>query len=329
MIIKEEFKEIVNEIQENDKEFEFSPREIISFFHCIKRTKGNNARIDDFLDSENLITVPDFKNIYIDGDIILKHKEKAKSKSKTDPIQRISLLPSANKPPVTILRDSKLKEAQTLMMINGYSQLPVMSNPRAVAGFITWETIGMSLTNGTSSENVKDFLTTDFTILEYDTPLLEAIKTVLEKEYVLVRRKDKTFSGIVTLADISHQFMTSTEPFLLLEQIENLIRRVLDKKFLIEELNVLCANEESESDKVSYIDDLTFGQYIRLIEKQDNWEKLDLSIDRSNFIKKLDEVREIRNDVMHFDPEGITNQQKETLINMANFLTRLVAIKKL
>tara|TARA_B100001146_G_C16111786_1_gene403973 strand:- start:70 stop:1059 length:990 start_codon:yes stop_codon:yes gene_type:complete len=329
MNIKEEFKEIVKEIQENEKEFEFTPRQIIDFFHCTKRTKGNTARVDDYLDTQNLITVPDYKNHYIDGEVRLIHKEKAKSKSKTDPIQRISLLPSANKVPVTIPRDSKLNEAQTIMMINGYSQLPVMSNPRTVAGFITWETIGMSLTNGISSNAVKDFLTADFTILEYDTPLLEAIKTVLEKEYVLVRKKDKSISGIVTLADISHQFMTSTEPFLLLEQIENLIRRVLDKKFLIEELNQLCDTEDSETNKVSYIDDLTFGQYIRLIEKPENWKKLDLSIERSNFIKKLDEVREIRNDVMHFDPEGITHQQKETLVNVANFLTQLITIKKL
>ena len=65
------------------------------------------------------------------------------------------------------------------------------------------------------------------------------------------------------------------------------------------------------------------------IEKPENWKKLDLSIERSNFIKKLDEVREIRNDVMHFDPEGITHQQKETLVNVANFLTQLITIKKL
>ena len=198
MNIKEEFKEIVEEIRENEKEFNFTPREIIAFFNCIKRTKGNSARIDDYLDAQNLVTIPDYKNHYIDGEIKLKHKEKAKSRSKTDPIQRISLLPSANKAPITVPRDAKLNEAQTLMMINGYSQLPVMSNPRTVAGFVTWETIGMSLTNGISSVDVKDFLTTDFTILEYNTPLLEAIKTVLEKEYVLVRKKDKTISGIVT-----------------------------------------------------------------------------------------------------------------------------------
>lgn len=329
MNVKEEFKEIVKEIQDNEKEFDFTPRELISFFHCIKRTKGNSARIDDYLETKNLVTSPDYKNSYIDGEVKLKHKEKAKSKSETDPTQRIGLLSSANKPPVTIPRDAKLFEAQTLMMINNYSQLPVMSNPRTVAGFITWETIGMSLTNGVVSDDVKDFLSFDFAILEYDMPLLEAIPTVLKKEYVLVRKKDKTISGIVTLADISDQFMTSTEPFLLLEQIENLIRRILNKKFLVEELNQYCSPDDSETNTVQYIDDLTFGQYIRLIEKPENWEKLDLTIHRQGFIKKLDEVREIRNDVMHFDPEGITNTQKETLNNMASFLTDLVRIKKL
>ena len=56
MNIKEEFKEIVKEIQENEKEFEFTPRQIIDFFHCTKRTKGNTARVDDYLDTQNLIT---------------------------------------------------------------------------------------------------------------------------------------------------------------------------------------------------------------------------------------------------------------------------------
>lgn len=328
MIIREDFKEIVKEIRENDKEFKMTPRDLISFFDCIKRTKGNNARIDDFLENNYLETSPDFKNAYIDGNITLKHKEKAKSKSETDPIQRISLLPSANKAPLTVPRDAKLSEALTLMMMNGYSQLPVMSNPRTVAGFITWETVGTASINGLDSTDVKDYLKTEFTILDYDTHLLEAIKTVISKEYVLVRKADKTISGIVTIADISSQFLTSTEPFLLLEQIENLIRQILNDKFLVEELKDFCLKDE-DNRKVQYIDDLTFGEYIRLIEKPDNWDKLDLNINRSHFIKQLDTIREIRNDIMHFDPEGITSEQKQILVNMAQFLTNLTKLNKM
>ena len=313
--------EIIKEIQENrDKEFNMSPREFLSYFHCEKRTKGNTARIDNFLNSKNLETEPHYSSVWIDGTVKLKHKARARSKSDRDPILRISILPSANKPPITINRDAKLSEAITLMMMHNFSQLPVMSNPKTVAGLITWETIGNGITNGISSNEVKDFLKTHVVKLELDTPLLEAIRTVIKEEIVIVLKKDKSLSGIVTITDISSQFFTLTEPFLLLEKIENLIRLLLDEKFLLEDLVSVCFDGE----KAEFIDDLNFGQYIRLIEKETNWQKLNLSIERVPFIKQLDKIRNIRNDIMHFDSEGITIEQREDLNNMANFLYELI-----
>lgn len=321
MNVREDFLEIVKEIQENrDKEFEMSPRDFLSYFHCEKRTKGNNARIDNFLTNNNLETEPHYSSAWIDGKIKLKHKARARSKSNNDPILRINILPSANKPPITINRDSKLSDAITLMMMHNFSQLPVMSNPRSVAGLITWDTIGIGITNGNDSKEVKDFLKSNVVILDLDTPLLMAIKTVINEEIVLVQKKDKTLSGIVTITDISSQFFTLTEPFLLLEKIENLIRLLLDEKFLLEDLKTVC----TETDQAEYIDDLTFGQYIRLIQNPENFNKLNLNIERLPFINQLDKIRLIRNDIMHFDPEGITVEQREDLINMANFLTELV-----
>lgn len=321
MDVRQDFLEIIKEIQENrDKEFNISPREFLSYFHCEKRTKGNTARIDNFLNSKNLETEPHYSSVWIDGTIKLKHKARARSKSDRDPILRISILPSANKPPITINRDAKLSEAITLMMMHNFSQLPVMSNPKNVAGLITWETIGNGITNGISSNEVKDFLKSRVVKLELDTPLLEAIRTVIKEEIVIVLKKDKSLSGIVTITDISSQFFTLTEPFLLLEKIENLIRLLLDEKFLLEDLESVCFDGE----KAEFIDDLNFGQYIRLIEKETNWQKLNLSIERIPFIKQLDKIRNIRNDIMHFDSEGITIEQREDLNNMANFLYELI-----
>ena len=106
----------------------------------------------------------------------------------------------------------------------------------------------------------------------------------------------------------------------MLEKIENLIRLLLDEKFLLEDLKSVCSDDE----QAEFIDDLTFGQYIRLIEKETNWQKLNLSIERVPFIKQLDKIRIIRNDIMHFDPEGITTEERDDLNNMANFLTELI-----
>lgn len=319
---KEEFLEIVREIKENDKEFEITPRELLNFFYCEKRGSGNNAYIIRFLDEHQLETEPNFVNGWIDGDIVLKHKKKATTKNGVDPIQRIKLLPSSNREPISLNKDAKLKEAITLMMMHNYSQLPILSSPRNVIGYVSWETIGTALANGVNSEDIRDYINPDVTLLSYETPLMDAISVIIKNEFSLVYKSDKTISGIVTIADISEQFMFLTEPFILLEQIENHIRKILDKKFLISDLKDFCQIGEIERE-IEFIDDLNFGDYIRIIGKPEHWEKLNLSIERSHFIKQLDKVRQIRNDVMHFDPEGITKEQREDLVKMANFLMHI------
>lgn len=319
---KEEFLEIVKEIKEKDKEFEITPRSLLNFFWCEKRTSGNVWFINRYLNENQLETEPNYVNSWIDGNIILKHKKKATTKNGIDAIQRIKLLPSSNKEPISVTKDAKLNEAITLMMMHNYSQLPVMNGPRTVVGYINWETIGCALTNGCKSEDVKDYMNSDITLLSYETPLLEAITIIIEKEFVLVYKIDKTISGIVTIADISSQFLSVTEPFILLEQIENHIRQILNKKFLISELRDFCKIGDIERD-IEFIDDLNFGDYISIIGNAKNWEKINLSIERSHFIKQLDKIRLIRNDVLHFDPEGITNDQRNDLIKMSKFLMEL------
>lgn len=313
----------VQDIIDNDKEYKMSPRELINAFGCEKRTSGNRAYINKYLQENKLETVPDYINAWIDGEIILKHKKRAKSKNGADPIQRIKILSAANKEPITVKRDAELKEATTLMMLHNYSQLPIVSNPKTIVGYISWETIGSKISNGVQSDKVSDYLSKDIAIIDYEKPLLEAIKIIIEKEFAVVIKTDKSISGIVTIADISEQFLTLTEPFLLLEQIENHIRQILDGKFLLDELSEFCKIGENDRD-IEHIDDLTFGDYIRLIEAPGHWDKINLPIDRVHFIKHLEKVRKIRNDIMHFNPEGITDNQREDLTKMAGLLMRII-----
>jgi hypothetical protein len=56
---------------------------------------------------------------------------------------------------------------------------------------------------------------------------------------------------------------------------------------------------------------------------QDRWQKLKLPIDRAVFCSELDEVRKIRNDVMHFDPVGIHEEDLQRLRFFSQFLRRL------
>lgn len=318
----EEFEELVKEIKENNKEFKITPRNLLKAFDIERRTQNNKNIVNKFLDGNQLEVNPSYINTWIDGEIIIKHKKKARSKNESDPIQRLKLLPAANNTPVTVNRDAKLSEAVTLMMMNNFSQLPVISGTRNVVGIISWETIGCALANNHKSDEAKDFMSTTFTSLDYETPLLEAISIIIDKEFVLVQKQDKTLSGIVTTADISTQFLTLTEPFLILEQIENHIRQILDEKFLVEEIQAIASKNGTDRD-ICCIDDLTFGEYVRLLENPAHWEKLKLAIEHTPFIKQLNKIREIRNDIMHFDPEGITEEQRADLRRMARFLQEI------
>lgn len=326
MMINKKLKNIAREIKNTSNEFEITPRELLGYFSFDKRTKRNNRQVDDFLNTNQLEIIPDYRKSGLDEKITLRYKKRARIKKEIKPIQKIGLLDSANKLPTTVTREANLKEAITLMMMHDYSQLPVVSGSRTVHGVITWESIGYSLANSNNSELVKDFISNDVTIVDYDTPLLDAVSLIIENQFVLVQKSDKSLCGIVTLKDISIRFLTVSEPFLLLEQIENHIRQILNEKFFVTELNEYCRIGDYERD-IEYIDDLSFGDYIRIIQSPENWERLHLNIERTHLIKHLDKIREIRNDIMHFNPEGISTEQKEELIKMANFLSEVVKLE--
>lgn len=249
--------------------------------------------------------------------------EKEITFKKIDAIQRIKLLPAANRKPISVQRSSSLNKALTLMMIHNFSQIPVIES-RTVHGFISWETVGFAKSNGCSSEIVKDYIKKDVPLLDYEEPLLVAVEKIIEKDFALVK-KNGAITGIVTLADISEQFIIGTAPFLIIEQIENHIRNLLNGKFAVDELRNYCDDSEKK-DKIEKVDDLTFGNYVRIIENRKNWERLNLSIERVPFVNQLNRVREIRNSVMHFNPDGIKAEQRTDLIKMSNFLSRLTSM---
>ena len=136
-----------------------------------------------------------------------------------------------------------------------------------------------------------------------DTFLFDAINDIIHWECVLVRGADEKIMGIVTTSDLSREFRQLTEPFLLLSEIEQQIRALIDRGgFSADELSE-CRDGKDTSRVVSKVSDLTFGEYIRLLENPARWERLQLKLDRATFVERLGKIRDIRNDIMHFDPD--------------------------
>jgi CBS domain-containing protein len=304
--------------------------------------------IRDTLSDLTLRTNPDFESAFIDAEIrfedatipvnlgAVEHEppvavipttpnwtDPALPNAYSDPTQRIGKLPAANKVPTAVAPDTTVLAAVSTMMANDYSQLPVMTNERDVKGVVTWKSIGKRLTLGRPHQFVREVMD-PAVIIDSDVSLFAAIDTIIQKEFVLVRNADRRIGGIVTTSDLSRQFGQLGEPFLLLGEIENHIRRLLHGRFSQSELREV--GDPNASRTIESVSDLSFGAYVRLLESPVRWNTLELSIDRSVFVEHLDRVRQIRNDVMHFDPDGITNEDLAELRLFAGFLGELYSV---
>lgn len=303
-------------------------RSLLLWFGASRRGWRVCSDIKTALKSHGLKTSPDFEYAYIDGIISFVPHEDGGDEIGTesgiaiaDPTHRIGRLEAANKAPVTVKPDATLTEAVTLMLTQDFSQLPVLTNDREVKGIVSWKTIGSRLALEKKCGLVRECMEPAQEI-GIENSLFSAISIIAEHDYVLVRAQDKKISGIITASDFNVQFRKLAEPFLLVGEIENGVRQILHGKFTKTELNSAKAPGDDERE-IEGVADLTFGEYIRLVEAEKRWKKLKLAIDRVEFVKRLDCVREIRNDVMHFDPDGLEDADLETLREFAQFLKRL------
>ncbi|HTX36235.1 MAG TPA: CBS domain-containing protein [Bryobacteraceae bacterium] len=201
------------------------------------------------------------------------------------------------------------------------TQLPVMVGERDVKGIVSWKSIGSRLALRQSPDHVRQAMDPHAEISS-DASLSTAIPVIVENEYALVRAPDKRIVGVITTSDLSLQLQQLSEPFLLLGEIENHIRRIIGARFSAAQLAAV-KDPADGGRSVESAADLTFGEYKRLLEDPSRWSTLGLQLDRAIFNRLLDKVRETRNDVMHFDPDGIEDQSLAVLRDLAKFLRTL------
>lgn len=233
-----------------------------------------------------------------------------------------SLIPD-NQNAVFVKPNDSLAKALTIMQINDFSQLPVVDGDDGeIVGALTWKSIAIGKANLECGETVKDYMVgkDDVAVLTIDTPLMDALYKVLEYEYAFVVDKNKKLLGIVTTADLSEQYIRRTHPFVVLEHIEKLLRSIIEKHLPKESL----PGAKKGKHPVDDVSELKFNQYLQILGNSDNWDKLGWKVvDSSYFLEKLDEVRVIRNEIMHFRFDDRDGSKMIILNNMASYLQML------
>ncbi|QVI24291.1 hypothetical protein KHQ06_16880 [Nocardia tengchongensis] len=206
---------------------------------------------------------------------------------------------------VGISSEVGLTYAKTLMVQRGFSQLAVIDADGTYHGAVTWESIGrahMAFENPSLSNAV-----VRAPVVDHDALLLDQVSVIYDNGFVFVRDADRVHvTGILTASDLTAQFGTLARPFVLIEEAENRLRCAVDI-FGIEELRPALPGNMRR--RVNGPVDLTFGSYKHIFADPDRWAKLGWNLDQGQFLDLLETVRKIRNELMHFAPDPLSDEK--------------------
>lgn len=313
-------------------------RHLLSRFGRQRRGTVVNRKIEEALAQHAVSTAPPFREAWIDDGLTFRlvdapeasHVTPASVEDEPAPdygrftVRRFVSDEKRASELVSVAPTTSLAEAVTKMLLHDFSQLPVMSNPKSVQGFVTWRSIGKALALGHTPKKVDDCMEgAHDRVVRLDDPFRKLVITVRTHDMALVQdRTTREHIALFTAADLGDMFEDLTHEFLLLEEIEIRLRALLERgHFAEDELNA-CLHPESTS-TFKKLADLDFGSYVVLLGDAARWERLRLGLDRSLFVSELDKVRELRNAVMHFDPDGLDPVDTQILEQFCRLLREL------
>ena len=237
--------QIADRLREGSDAGTATVRELLSWFGAQRRGFYIVNHIRDALMDAGLETKPDFFDQYIDGPIEFALRQLPESVAAAekpdalvangrttpplnDPTYRIGKLPAAHNVPVSVKPNDTINTVLTIMLLRDFSYVPVMTSQREAKGVISAELICNRFAAGKPPSEAKD-CAGEPNIVGENTSLFDAMDGILRNGYVLVRDIANSIIGIVTAYDVGVQFRVLSEPYLLLSEVENHIRHVIER----------------------------------------------------------------------------------------------------
>lgn len=151
----------------------------------------------------------------------------------------------------------------------------------------------------------------------YDHDLHAVLKTLLDQDFVVVADLFNRITGIVTTADVVGKYSNLSMPFLPVGELDQRLRQIMET-FELEVLSKLCSDPDGPG--LTSYDDMTMGDYQSVLENPGCWEQLGWKLDRGTFVKHLDELRKVRNDIAHLNPDGVSEATVDKLRHMLDVI---------
>ena len=222
---------------------------------------------------------------------------------------------------LSVKRQASVEEVLSLMRLHRYSQIPVTNRgDRELLGTVTWASLGRAIQiNGGLPERLEDCWDTAQSIVKTSDSIVRLFRMVTQHGFALVRGRGEQFVTIFTATDLGLLYEEVSLNFVRLGEIEAHVRKLVRRVGLTPEQ--LRDYVHPEGKPPQRVEDLSFGAYKRILDQDSNFERTGIRlVSRKQFCERLGEVTELRNAVMHFDPDGLSSQQVRVLENFWRFL---------
>lgn len=212
-------------------------------------------RIDVDLENQGLTTSPDYRSVplgetvtitAVRGDVTDEPTPEGSDDSpKSTPkvalrVQlKVSRVPSATTL-VSVNPQATLDQVITTMLVDDYSQLAVLSGARELRAAVSWKSIAQAKNRDPAATLRDAFFSA--TVVGSDDDLLRVLPQVQRDDFVFVRNaRNRVIEGIVTAADVVALYGEVATPFLLIGEIDHLLRRAISQRLDLAEVQALCA----------------------------------------------------------------------------------------
>lgn len=216
--------------------------------------------------------------------------------------------------------------AATAMIREGQGFCVIRKSAREIHGVANWADLANALITGRSSKlsPVTSVMRTDVPQRLDTVSLFDAMSLLTEHPAIIVTSPASGVVGAVTTHDMIASLHDLTTPFLLLSRIESQLRTLIDASFSLEDIRLAKDTRDSRR-VVNGAGDLTFGEYLRLLEDTENWNRSPLKgHDRAIVINWMRQINDTRNDVMHFRTSRLGTEDRLYLERFDTFLRELL-----
>ncbi len=301
-----------------------SIRQLLAYWGASRRTDELVSEVERELAESGVVAVPAISDGWLDDLVALAPLPSAPNEGATRVYAApptppaavsvsISTLMSATGGVVSVNQGDSLDRVVTLLLQHNFSQLPVLNDEGNVVGAVSWESIGRAHL-GHEAAQLSDALMHP-PVVTSDADLLDVILDVSLYDFVIVRASDSFRPiGLVTVADLSVQYRVMASPFTLVEEVERRLRRATDERVPLTAMKAAVGPKNAHVQSAS---NLTMGNYKYLYAESSNFERLGWSLDHDMFLELLGAVHSLRNSLMHFSTDPLS---EEDLAPVRSFL---------